>query len=224
MSQHHSTSEQNPLAFLAGGGEMGERIRSFDWSQTPVGPVAGWPQSLKTTVRITLGSRYPMFVWWGRELTNLYNDAYTPMLGKRHPDALGRSAAEVWSDVWPVVGPQTEAVLNEGRATWNEELLLVMERNGFTEEAYFTFSYSPVPDDEGAVGGVFCAVTEDTQRVLSQRRLRTLRAFAEQVAEAKTAEGACQVAAVTLAENQYDLPFVLLYLLDSEGGRGSSPA
>ena len=105
------------LAFLAGGGEMGERTRAFDWSQTPVGPASEWPQSLKTAVRIMLNSRYPMFVWWGRGLTKFYNDAYIPMLGQRHPDALGRSAAEVWSDVWPVVGPQTEAVLNERRTT-----------------------------------------------------------------------------------------------------------
>ncbi|MGH8718119.1 MAG: ATP-binding protein [Burkholderiales bacterium] len=198
---------------------MARLMRAFDWSRTPLGLPATWPQSLRVAVSLCLTSRYPMFVWWGRRLTNLYNDAYAPMLGKRHPDALGRSAAEVWSDVWPVVGPQTEAVLNEGRATWNEELLLIMERNDFTEEAYFTFSYSPVPDEEGGVGGVFCAVTEDTQRVLSQRRLRTLRALAEQAAEAKSAEGACKIAAATLAENPHDLPFALLYLLDGDGRR-----
>jgi signal transduction histidine kinase len=200
--------------WLSSGGEMGERTRAFDWSKSPVGPMADWPQSLKTVVQVMLRSRYPMFVWWGRDLTKFYNDAYIPMLGERHPSALGRSAAEVWSDVWPIVGPQTEAVLNEGRATWNEERLLLMERNHFLEETYFTFSYSPIPDDQGGVGGVICAVTEDTQRILSQRRLRTLRALAEQAGQAKTAVGACQVAASILAENPHDLPFTLLYLLD----------
>src|SRR6185436_12081729 len=119
--------------------------------------------------------RYPMFVWWGEAMINIYNDAYAPMLGKRHPEALGRSAFDVWADVWPVVGPQANAVMNEGKSSWNEELLLVMERNGFPEEAYFTFSYSPVLNDDGRPGGVFCAVTEDTARVLSERRMKTLR-------------------------------------------------
>jgi PAS domain-containing protein len=106
-----------------------------------------------------------MFIWWGPELVNLYNDGYRPMLGQRHPNALGKSAAVAWSEIWDPVGPQTDAVLYEGRATWNEERLLVLERNGYPEEAYFTFSYSPVPADDGGVGGIFSALTEDTQRV-----------------------------------------------------------
>ncbi len=204
-------------AILPRENEMVGRMRDFDWSQTPVGPVESWPQSLKTAVRIVLNSRYPMFVWWGRDLTNIYNDAYRPMLGARHPQALGQSAARVWADVWPVVGPQTEMVLNEGRSTWNESVLLVMTRYGFTEEAYFTFSYSPVPDDAGGVGGVFCAVTEDTKRVLGERRLKTLRALGEcSLAETKTAEQACYAAAATLAENLHDFPFALIYLLDED--------
>ena len=135
-------------AWLAGG-EIGKIIRLLDWSQTPIGPVESWPQSLKTAVDILLNSRFPMFIWWGCELTNIYNDAYTPMLGARHPQALGQSARCVWADVWPVVGPQVEVVMSEGRATWNESVLLVMERHGYPEEAYFTFSYSPAPDDSG---------------------------------------------------------------------------
>jgi PAS domain S-box-containing protein len=213
------TSEQDPLAFLAGGGEMGERTRGFDWSKTPVGPVAEWPQSLKTAVRIMLDARYPMFVWWGPGLINLYNDAYAPFLGQRHPNALGRPAAEVWAEIWHIVGPQAEAARTEGRATWSEEQLLVMERNGFLEETWFTWSYSPIHDDEGGIGGVFCACREDTHRVLVQRRLVTLRALADQTAQAKTVEGACEAAAATLAENRNDLPFALLYLLDDNGQR-----
>ena len=183
-----------------------------------MGSIADWPHSLKTAVHIILSSRYPMFVWWGRRLTNFYNDAYMPMLGKRHPDALGRPAAEVWSDIWHTVGPQAEAVLNEGRATWSEELLLVMERNQFLEETYFTYSYSPIPDDEGGVRGVFCACTEDTHRILSQRRLRTMRDLsARSLSAAKKSAGeVCEVAAATLAENDKDVPFALIYLVDAD--------
>ena len=174
------TSEAGPLAFLAGGGEMGARTRAFDWSKTPLGPAAAWPHSLKTAVQIMLNSRYPMFLAWGRRLTFFYNDAYIPVLGQRHPAALGMSAAEVWSEIWSTLGPQAQAVLDGAGASWCEEQLLLMERNQFLEETYFTYSYSPIPDDGGGVGGVFCACTEDTHRVLSQRRLRTLRALAEQ--------------------------------------------
>ena len=200
-----------------GDSEMAGRMRALDWSKTPLGPITDWPHSLKTAVHIMLSSRYPMFVWWGRKLINLYNDAYMPIPGKRHPDALGRPAAEVWSDIWYTVGPQAEAVLSQGRATWSEELLLVMERNQFLEETYFTYSYSPIPDDEGGVGGVFCACTEDTHRVLSQRRLRTLRDLsARSLSGAKSSEEACKVAATTLAENDKDVPFALIYLVDAD--------
>src|SRR5215203_1838363 len=216
-----SPEQLSPRAVLdgfAGGGEMGERMSAFDWTQTPLGPVESWPQSLKTIIRIMLGSRYPMFVWWGRELTHFYNDAYIPVLGKRHPRALGQPAPEVWTDIWGTVGPQADIVLNEGRATWNEELLLLMERYGYTEETYFTFSYSPAPEDAGGVGGVFCACIEDTGRVLGKRRLKTLSDLGERsLAEAKTVEQACHAAAVTLAENPHDFPFTLIYLLDEVG-------
>src|SRR5262245_17859829 len=205
--------------WLTGGGEMGKLIREMDWSKTSLGPIESWPQSLKTSILLTLNSRYPMFVWWGRELTNLYNDAYIPILGARHPGALGQPAARVWAEIWDVIGPQTEIVMREGRATWNESLLLLVERYGYTEETYFTFSYSPAMGDGGNVGGVFCACTEDTRRILGERRLRTLRALAEQATQAKSAEEACAVAAATMRDNPYDLPFAMLYLLDDEGAR-----
>ncbi|MUL38278.1 hypothetical protein BWI75_18565 [Gloeocapsopsis sp. AAB1 = 1H9] len=194
---------------------MGAAIRAFDWSTTPVGEIETWPQSLITAVRIMLGSRYPMFVWWGRSLTKFYNDAYIPVLGKRHPQALGQSAAKVWEEIWDTLGPQTEMVLNQGQSTWNEQRLLVMERNGYAEETYFTFSYSPAASDDGGIGGVFCACTEDTRQVLSDRRLRTLRELAAATADAKTVENACKTLARSLEKNPYDVPFALLYLLDN---------
>jgi len=210
MIQQYQLVEQ----IFAGNSEMAMLMRSRDWSQTPLGAVETWPQSLKTAIRIILGSRYPMFVWWGQQMTKFYNDAYIPILGKRHPQALGQPASRVWAEIWDTLGPQAEAVLNQGQSTWNQELLLVMERNGYTEETYFTFSYSPVANDDGPVGGVFCACSEDTQRVLSDRRLATLRELAAETVTAKTQEAACEISATVLTNNAYDIPFALFYLLD----------
>src|SRR5262245_43377666 len=121
-----SSIPPNAPDWLTRGGEMGERTRAFDWSETPVGPIEDWPQSLKTAVFIMLTTQYPMLIWWGKELIHFYNDAYLPVLGKRHPSALGRPAPEVWSEAWPLVGPQADAVMDEGRSYWNEEMLIVM--------------------------------------------------------------------------------------------------
>jgi len=148
---------------------MAARVRAFDWASTPLGPPQQWPQSLRIAVGICLNSRFPMFVWWGPQLINIYNDGYIPMLGKRHPAALGKPAQPTWQEIWHIVGPQAEAVMQRGEATWNERVLLVMERHGYTEETWFTWSYSPIPDEQGGIGGLFCAVTEDTARVMAER-------------------------------------------------------
>lgn len=153
--------------WIKGGGEIAGTIRALDWSKTPLGPLGSWPQSLRTAVCICLNSRFPMFIWWGPELTFIYNDGYAPILGKRHPAALGRSGKEVWAELWPVLKPQVEAVMQRGESTWNERVQLLMERNGFPEDAWFTFSYSPIFD--GDVQGLFCAVVEETPRVLTER-------------------------------------------------------
>jgi PAS domain S-box-containing protein len=213
-------SDQDPLAFLAGDGEMPERTRAFDWSTTPVGPAADWPRSLRIAVRIMLDSRYAMWLGWGRDFTFFYNDAYARMtLGPKHPWALGRSARDVWSEIWGDIGPRAESVVRTGRATWDEGLLLFLERHGFPEETYHTFSYSPLPGDGGGVGGMLCVVTEDSERTLGERRLRTLRELAARTTEeATSAEDACQTAARTLAANPHDLPFALVYLLDEDAG------
>ena len=203
--------------WLAGGGEMGERMRRLDWSATSLGPLSAWPQSLRTAVSIMLGCQYPLLIWWGPRLTHFYNDAYIPVLGRRHPEALGRPAPEVWSEAWPLVGPQADAVLSEGRSHWNEELLIVMTRNGAPEEVFMTFSYGPIRDDAGRVGGVFCACTEETPRVLGRRRLATLRSLADRSSRARTPEEACTTTAAELALGPSDVPFALLYLLDADG-------
>ena len=203
---------------LQGGGEMGERIRDFDWSKTPLGSIDGWPRSLRTAVQIMLASRYPMFLWWGPELTNLYNTFHIPVHGKKHPEALGRSARDVWAEAWATLGPQAEAVIREADSTWNEELQLFLERSGFLEETYFTFSYSPILGEDGNPAGLFGVCTEDTARVLGRRRLRTLRDLGERTqSQGKSVEEALGAAAVALAENPDDLPFALVYLLDENG-------
>jgi signal transduction histidine kinase len=207
------------LDCLAGGGEMGELMRSFNWSASPLGPASGWPQSLRTAVSIILNSRYPMFLFWGPRLAKLYNDGYRPVLGAlKHPAALGRPGPEVWPEIWDTIGPMVEQVIHRAEATWSDDLMLFMHRNGYPEECYFTFSYSPIRDESGGVGGMFCACTETTAKVLGERRLRTLGDLAAATAEARTVPDACLLAARVLADNAADLPFALVYLFE-EGGR-----
>ncbi len=210
-------NNQDPLAFLAGGGEMGRLMREHDWSVTSLGSIMRWPQSLKTTVSVMVNSRYPMFLAWGPELTFLYNDAYIPVLGKRHPNVLGHPAPQVWKEIWNVLGPQVESVQQDRRATWNEDLLLVMERNGYVEETYFTFSYSPAFDNADQVAGVFCACNETTGRVLGERRLRILRELGAEAAREKSVEDACRHVAHILDHQRAEIPFSLIYQLQEEG-------
>ncbi|MBX9581602.1 MAG: PAS domain S-box protein [Gemmataceae bacterium] len=204
---------------FAGGGGLGRLMAGFDWAATPLGPPRGWPQSLTIAVRILLTSRYAMWLGWGPDFTFFYNDAYARMtLGPKHPWALGRSAKEVWAEIWADIGPRADRVIATGEATWDESLLLFLQRNGYPEETYHTFSYSPLPDDAGGVGGMLCVVTEDTDRTIGERRLRTLRELAARTAtEARTAEDACRASAAVLADNPRDLPFVLVYLADPDG-------
>jgi signal transduction histidine kinase/FixJ family two-component response regulator len=201
---------------FAGGGEMGRRMAAFDWSNTALGPVASWPQNLKTCVRIILTSRQPMFVWWGEQLINLYNDAYRAIVGGKHPDALGQPAAVVWREIWDQVQPRATATMRGNEGTYDEALLLIMERNGYPEETYYTFSYSPVPGDHGGTGGIICANTDDTPRIIGQRRLALLRELAARTADAGSAREACELAALALSSNPGDLPFAAIYLVDPD--------
>jgi signal transduction histidine kinase/DNA-binding response OmpR family regulator len=205
-----------PFSFLQGGGELGELIRAKDWSATPLGPSTEWPQSLKTTLGIMLNSRYPMFVFWGPQLVKIYNDGYRPITGHKHPWALGRPAREVWPEIWADIKPLVDRALG-GDPTFSSDLLLFMERNGFPEEVYFTFSYSPVPDESGGVGGMFCACTETTPKVLGERRLQILRELAAAPAEARTITDACALSAEVLSSCPADVPFAVIYLAEKDG-------
>lgn len=210
--------EPGGTSFIANGGEMGERIRSFPWSSTPLGPLEDWPQSLKTAVSICLNSRFPIVLWWGPELRLIYNDAWRSILGQiKHPAALGAPGREVWPEIWHIIGPMLQGVLVTGQATWSDDQHFILDRSGFWEETYFTYSYSPIREESGQVGGVFTAVNETTLRVVGERRLRTLRELAAQAAPAKTREEAGRAALATFDRNPYDVPFALLYLLDETG-------
>ncbi|WP_437798853.1 ATP-binding protein [Sorangium sp. So ce693] len=203
---------------LAGGGEMGALMRSIDWAKTKLGLIANWPISLKTVVGLVLGNRFPMLALLGPEMLHIYNDGYRPILGMKHPASMGAPAVEVWAEIWDVIGPMAKSVLDGGPATWSEHLMLPMNRRGFVEEAYFTFSYSPIPGDAERVVGVLVTVQETTEQVVDARQLRMLRDLATRSAEAKSAEEACCTAVEIFAANDADLPFSLLYLLDGDTG------
>ena len=205
-----------PECFV-GNGEMAARMRSFDWSKTPLGPVERWPQSLRIALRVMLKSRFAMWMAWGPDLTFFCNDAYAPTLGLKQTWALGSPAASVWAEIWSDIGPRIERVLKSGEATWDEGLLLYLERSGYTEETYHTFSYSPLADDTGRVNGMLCVVTEETERVIGERHLKTLRDLGTRTTAAKTVEEACRLIVTTLGENTADVPFSLLYVVAPDG-------
>jgi signal transduction histidine kinase len=203
------------LTFLAGGGEMGERMRAADWSRTPLGAPETWPQSLRSTVSMLLPSRAQIILFWGAEFVVLYNDAYRPVFGAKHPDALGLPGCRAWSEIWDTqLRALLEGVVKTGEAFWAQDLQFVLDRNGFLEETYFDVSYDPVRVESGEVGGVFCIVTETTARVVGQRRLALLRDLAARNAMARTARDACVLAMEALSARPADVTFALAYLDD----------
>jgi signal transduction histidine kinase/DNA-binding response OmpR family regulator len=210
--------------FLTGSGELGELMRTKDWSTSAVGPVETWPQSLKTVVRIMLDSRYQMWMGWGPELTFYYNDAYRPTLGAKHPWALGAPAREVWAEIWSEIGPRIDNVLRGGGATYEEDLLLMLERHGYPEETYHTFSYSPLPDDSAGIGGMLCVVVEDTERFIAERRLRVLREVAAAIATVRDPDDFFAALTGVLGTHQRDLPFTAIYLVSSNGAQAPRAA
>ena len=211
-----TSSETGSLAataFLSGGGEMGGRIRAFDWSSHPLGAPVAWPQSLKTALSIILNSQHPMWIGWGPEISFLYNDAYLHVLGlDKHPWALGRPASEVWAEIWDVCGPLAMQVFANGRATFLDDVQLFMRRGSFLEETYYSFSYSPIRDESGKVAGLFCPSNDVSAKVIGARRLRTLSALAANALVERTVEAACAAATETIGQNTADVPFALLYL------------
>ena len=212
-----SATASDPASCLAGGGAMGRLMRAKDWARTPLGALPSWPQSLRTAVSICLNSRFAIILWWGAELAVLYNDDYAPFLGVKHPDMLGKAGRDCWSEIWAIVGPMLHSVMTTGQATRSDDLLLLLERHGYAEECYFTFSYSPIRDESGGIGGVFTPVAETTEKVIGERRLTTLRDLASRSAPARSPVEACHAAIETLSANPHDVPFALLYLREPDG-------
>jgi len=192
-------------------------VASTDWSATALGSPGCWPLELRSILDVVLASRFPMVFWWGPELTQFYNDAYLPIIGGKHPRALGQSASECWSEIWDVIGPQIDAVQRGGPATWNEDVLLEINRHGYVGEYYFTWSYSPLPYSgaDNGVGGVLCTVQETTEKVIGERRILLLRDLAAYGAEATSAQDECRGAAETIARYSRSVPFALIYVLDA---------
>ena len=207
---------ENSIPWLAGGGEMGALMRTRDWSDSPLGPPEGWPDSLKLSASICISSRFDLIVWWGPDLIMLYNDSYRRTLGAKHPFALGRPGREVYPEIWDVIGPMLENVMRTGEATWSADLLLLLERSGYPEETYHTFSYTPIRDHLGKVVGVITPVTETTEKVISERRLLTLRDLAARSLDARTEKESWDIATQALSANPYDISCAVLYKVNED--------
>ena len=188
---------------------MGRRVRDYDWDSHPLGPLSGWPAEIRATVAVALTSRFPIVLWLGAEdLFLVYNDTYIPVLGDKHPAALGRPGREVWWDIWDPIGPMLEGVVATGQATWSDDLMLALVTEGQRNERYFTFSYGPIVAATGDVSGVFCAVNETTERVLGERRLQILNTAAAALMETRAVDDAVDATILACDGDRPDLPFL----------------
>jgi signal transduction histidine kinase len=205
---------QHSLSFLAAPGEMGARIAAYDWTGTPLGDLHAWPQSLRTVVSLMLNASHPMWIGWGPEATFLYNDAYIDVLSHaKHPYALGRPAQQVWAEIWDYCGPLVDKVFRLGESSY-EHVQLFMNRGNWIEETWYSFSYSPVVDESGSVGGLFCPSTNTTSTCQNTRRLASLAALSAEALRVDCVTGACEKAMRAMAANPQDIPFALLYTFD----------
>ncbi|WP_205471468.1 SpoIIE family protein phosphatase [Nocardioides sp. SYSU D00038] len=203
---------------LAAGGQVGQDLLAVDWDATPLGPPESWSLSLRNAVRILVTSKFSMWMAWGPELTFFCNDAYRrDTLGTKYPWALGRPASEVWSEIWDDIGPRIERVMATGEATFDERLLLFLERSGYVEETYHTFSYSPLADDDARVNGFLCVVIEETDQIVASRRIATLRDLGIRSGAAEDEVAAVRSACATIAANPWSVPFAAVYLFDDDG-------
>ena len=169
-----------PLSFLDDGGTCGALARAVNWSATALGSPTEWPQSLKTTVAMLLHSRHPMFLWWGDDLIQIYNDAYLPSFGEgKHPKAMGQRGEDCWQEIWPIIWPQIDDVMRRGKSSWNEDQLVPIFRNGRIEDVYWTYGYSPIFNEAGAIAGTLVVCTETMSRLLAERRLRSINVLGE---------------------------------------------
>ncbi|MGF6276217.1 PAS domain S-box-containing protein [Massilia sp. UYP11] len=211
-----SLSAGSDLNWLAGGGEMGELIRSMDWSKTPLGPLSDWPQSLRTSVSLCLSSTFPILVCWGPDDIQIYNDAYRPICGDLHPASMGAPFKVVWASALPVVGAAFESA-HQGAGAYIKDQQMFLDRSGYLEEANMTFSFSPIRDESGAVGGIFHPITETTAQVLGGRRSQGLRDLTAGLATTRSIAEIGQQLSLHVERMQADVPFLLFYQIDPEG-------
>lgn len=203
--------------WLKGGGDMGKLVRSKDWSGTSLGPIDSWPDELKTMVSTVLNSRFPMQIWWGEDLIQIYNDAYRPITREKHPDALGAKGIDMWGEVWDVIGPMAEQVMKRGEATWWEDFQFYIKSGGMLEEGYFTFSHSPIYVTEGSeIGGILTTVYETTPKVIYERRLAVLHDLAVRSIGNKSEGEVYRNILNVLSQYGLDLPFALLFRYDQK--------
>ncbi|MDQ7970688.1 MAG: HAMP domain-containing sensor histidine kinase, partial [Oxalicibacterium faecigallinarum] len=206
----------NDLSWLSGGGEMGELIRSMDWSKTALGPLETWPQSLRTSVSLCLSSTFPILIAWGPDDIQIYNDAYRPICGNLHPGSMGQDFKICWESALPVVGDKFDRA-HEGEGTYIRDQRMFLDRYGYLEEAFMTFSFSPIRIESGNVGGVFHPISESTDKVLSARRTQGLRELTALIAKSRTVDELCLLMAEQHPSLLLDLPFLLVYEFDKDG-------
>ena len=201
--------------------DCGRIAHNVDWAATALGPPQTWSPALRMMMKFTLANRFPQMLWWGPEYVCSYNDAYAPVLGAKHPWAMGKPVKEVWGEIWEVLRPLIDTPFKGGPSTWIEDFELDLHRHGFVEECHFTVAYSPVPDETAprGIGGVLATIVEITDKVISERRVEILRELGSRVAESKSDVDACTVAINILAQHLHDVPFAMLYLLDRDGRR-----
>jgi hypothetical protein len=218
MASALSRGDARPQDWLVGGGEMGKVVRAMDWSTTPLGPIESWPQSLRTTVSLCLASNFPISLAWGPKHVQIYNDGYWPICGGKHPASMGQDFSECWASAWPAIGDAFGRALS-GETSYLENQRMFLDRNGYLEETFFTFSFSPIRDETGGVGGLFHPVTETTVKMIGERRTRALRDLGSHAGKARSSEEALSLAAQTLSEFELDVPFALFFLLGSEDSK-----
>ncbi|WP_241023116.1 ATP-binding protein [Paraburkholderia sp. Ac-20340] len=223
MKEGTKTRASEPDArfgFLPEHGEMARRVRSLDWTGTALGGPEQWSPSLRSALSLCLSSRFPIVIWWGSDYRILYNDAYIPFLGtSKHPHALGQSGRDCWSEIWPSIGPMLEGVTRKGKAIWSDDGQYFFDRDLPREEVYVTFTYGPILAADGhTVEGVFCPCTETTERVVSARRLETLRMLGVRAPDTTGIVAACEHVTGVLAQNRYDVPFAIVYRCHASEG------
>lgn len=203
--------------FLAGGGSMGERIRALDWSKSDLGPPETWSSCLQTMAGVCLHSGFPMCLFWGPQYVQIYNDGFLPILGSKHPTALGEAAQATWREIWDFVGPRFRQVREEGLTSTAEHQRLFIIRNGYPEETFFTFSYSPIRDEKNNIEGILCIVSETTQEVVANRRLRFVQSVAAETAKVRGLDTLYGCLEKALGRPHPSLPFTAIYEADAQG-------